>query len=181
MRIIPNENGSAWVQCGDIPICICESTEKAEIILDMLLEGIAAREELAEIKKTFMTENFDECVKAFEMHLLNKALCFAGHNQVRAARALGIKRTTLYEKAKRYGLLCAESGQQPKQDSNTAKETGVFSDNATEQAGAGDSRLVDLGFDSIMANRAKDADEISKQAATIVFQQMEREKNNSGN
>jgi DNA-binding NtrC family response regulator len=39
-----------------------------------------------------------------EAHAIRQALNEAGHNKARAARILGIHRTLLYKKMKKYGL-----------------------------------------------------------------------------
>lgn len=109
MRVIPQENGGAWIQCGDIPICHCESIEKAEIVMDMLVEGINAREELATLKGTFVPNDLDRTLELFEIHLISKALGNCNYNNSYAAKALGIGRTSLIERRKRYGI-CETDG-----------------------------------------------------------------------
>lgn len=48
--------------------------------------------------------NFDEEIKRFEIQLIERALEQTGGNQLRAARLLNLKHTTLNAKIKRYGI-----------------------------------------------------------------------------
>lgn len=48
--------------------------------------------------------NFDEEVKNFEVHLIERALEKTGGNQREAARLLKLKHTTLHSKIKRYEI-----------------------------------------------------------------------------
>ena len=57
--------------------------------------------------KTVEIENgiyFDEEIKNFEIHLIERALDITGGNQVRAAHLLNLKPTTLHEKIKRFSI-----------------------------------------------------------------------------
>lgn len=57
--------------------------------------------------KTLDVENgidFDQEIKRFEIHLIERALEQTNGNQLRASRLLNIKATTLNEKIKRYGI-----------------------------------------------------------------------------
>lgn len=48
--------------------------------------------------------NFDDEVKRFEIYLIEQALDCTGGNQLRAARLLNLKNTTLNSKIKRYRI-----------------------------------------------------------------------------
>ncbi|MBI4180277.1 sigma-54-dependent Fis family transcriptional regulator [bacterium] len=61
----------------------------------------------AESSPTEITDGgptFDELVEQYERRLLTEALARAGGNQTEAARILGLKRTTLFMKLKKFGL-----------------------------------------------------------------------------
>jgi transcriptional regulator with GAF, ATPase, and Fis domain len=48
--------------------------------------------------------NFNEEVKRFEIYLIERALSRTGGSQLRAARILNLKHTTLHSKIKRYHI-----------------------------------------------------------------------------
>ena len=48
--------------------------------------------------------NFDEEVKRFEIYLIERALNRTGGSQLKAARILNLKHTTLHSKIKRYQI-----------------------------------------------------------------------------
>lgn len=68
----------------------------------VVLNGLKSFEQAADQDHTQL--NFKEQVLAFERSLIRSALIRAGGNQRRAARALGIKITTLNSKIKRYRI-----------------------------------------------------------------------------
>jgi len=171
MRVIPQEGGRAWLQCGDIPLCNCESIEKAEILGEMLIEGINAREELAEIKHTFKLEDLDRSLEMFEIHLLTQALGLANYNNSKAARSLGVKRTSLIEKMKRYGI-CKENRFESEENNGRSTASWPVSTRSTH-SGEGVPGSACSGLDPLALSRDQDAGELSKSAATVVFTKME--------
>jgi transcriptional regulator with GAF, ATPase, and Fis domain len=48
--------------------------------------------------------DYDEEIKNFEIHLIERALERTGGNQLQAARLLNLKPTTLHEKIKRFSI-----------------------------------------------------------------------------
>jgi DNA-binding NtrC family response regulator len=73
------------------------SPQQREIVLNSRLDA------LREIALSLLTELDDE-VKRFEIDLIRAALDRAHGNQSRASRILGIKKTTLNAKIKRYQI-----------------------------------------------------------------------------
>ena len=67
-----------------------------------LLNGLKSFEQATDQGQTKL--NFKEQVEEFERSLIRSALIRTGGNQRRAARALGIKATTLNAQIKRYGI-----------------------------------------------------------------------------
>jgi len=179
VRVIPQEGGRAWIQCGDIPICLCESIEKAEIVMDMLLEGVTAREELAQIKRSFYSEKFDDSVALFEIHLLSSALGLADYNMSKAARALGLKRTTLFEKAKRYGILEKTDGCESIENNEGTSEAGDVCFGSAS-CGEGVPGSAGFGFITDLLSGSENANRVSERAAAAVCSNLDREKNHSG-
>ena len=63
-----------------------------------------------------LPEDLPEEVRGFETDLIQAALVKTGGNQLRAARLLGLKHTTLNAKIKRYGIsirpFAAQNGEQ---------------------------------------------------------------------
>jgi DNA-binding NtrC family response regulator len=78
-----------------------ELTRLTEIAL-MLVRGLRSFEQTANESKNNL--NFKEQVAEFESRLIRNALIRSGGRQNLAARALGIKATTLHNKIKRYGI-----------------------------------------------------------------------------
>jgi transcriptional regulator with GAF, ATPase, and Fis domain len=60
--------------------------------------------------------DFEEEIKSFEIHLIERALEQTGGNQLRAARLLKLKHTTLNAKIKRLGI---ELGKPSEDDTNS--------------------------------------------------------------
>ncbi len=73
---------------------------------DVALELLSAVESLkgANPNRTKQSLNLQEEVRRFETDLIQAALVRTGGNQLRAARLLGVKHTTLNAKIKRYGI-----------------------------------------------------------------------------
>ena len=62
--------------------------------------------------------NFNEEVKRFEIYLIERALNRSGGSQLRAARILNLKHTTLHSKIKRYHI--PANGRDEETQTNTA-------------------------------------------------------------
>lgn len=85
-------------------------TELKNIAL-VVLNGLKSFEEASDQGHTQL--NFREQVLEFERSLIRSALVRAGGNQRRAARALGIKVTTLNAKIKRFRIELTSSPEAP--------------------------------------------------------------------
>src|SRR5437868_10267076 len=85
---------------------------------DVALELLNAVESLksATAGRSNRSLNLQEEVRGFETDLIQAALVKTGGNQLRAARLLGLKHTTLNAKIKRYGIsirpFAAQDGEQ---------------------------------------------------------------------
>lgn len=73
-----------------------------------LLEKVESLEKRRQSAPGFSAVNLHEEVRRFETELICRALRQTGGHQVRAARLLGIKVTTLNSKIKRFGI-CPEA------------------------------------------------------------------------
>lgn len=97
------ESVGGWLlRIGDLSAGTYATREGAELWAEVIIEGMEARAELSGMVDH--GEALADRVRNFEMRILSNALHVAGQNHTQAARTLGIKRTTLVEKIKRYEL-----------------------------------------------------------------------------
>jgi transcriptional regulator with GAF, ATPase, and Fis domain len=81
-------------------------TEKIEVLRDVTVALLDEVKSLGALRKVEILGgiNFDEEVKNFEISLIERALEQTGGSQLRAARLLNLKHTTLNAKIKRYHI-----------------------------------------------------------------------------
>jgi transcriptional regulator with GAF, ATPase, and Fis domain len=81
-------------------------TEKVEALREVTTALLDEVKSLGSMKKVEIQDgiNFDDEVKSFEILLIERALEQTGGSQLRAARLLNLKHTTLNAKIKRYDI-----------------------------------------------------------------------------
>ena len=81
-------------------------TEKVEALREVTVALLDEVKSLGSMKKVEIENgiNFDDEVKSFEILLIERALEQTGGSQLRAARLLNLKHTTLNAKIKRYDI-----------------------------------------------------------------------------
>ena len=81
-------------------------TEKIEVLREITVALLDEVKSLGSMRKVDIHDgiNFDEEVKSFEILLIERALEQTGGSQLRAARLLNLKHTTLNAKIKRYDI-----------------------------------------------------------------------------
>ena len=81
-------------------------TEKIEVLREVTVALLDEVKSLGTLRKVEILDgiNFDEEVKSFEVLLIERALEQTGGSQLRAARLLNLKHTTLNAKIKRYDI-----------------------------------------------------------------------------
>lgn len=81
-------------------------TEKIEVLREVTVALLDEVKSLGSMRKVEISDgiNFDEEVKSFEILLIERALEQTGGSQLRAARLLNHKHTTLNAKIKRYEI-----------------------------------------------------------------------------
>lgn len=81
-------------------------TEKIEVLREVTVALLDEVKSLGTLRKVEILDgiNFDEEVKSFEILLIERALEQTGGSQLRAARLLNLKHTTLNAKIKRYDI-----------------------------------------------------------------------------
>lgn len=81
-------------------------TEKIEVLREVTVALLDEVKSLGSMRKIEIHDgiNFDEEVKTFEILLIERALEQTGGSQLRAARLLNLKHTTLNAKIKRYDI-----------------------------------------------------------------------------
>lgn len=81
-------------------------TEKIEVLREVTVALLDEVKSLGSMRKVDIHDgiNFDEEVKSFEILLIERALEQTGGSQLRAARLLNLKHTTLNAKIKRYDI-----------------------------------------------------------------------------
>lgn len=81
-------------------------TEKVEALREVTTALLDEVKSLGSMKKVEIENgiNFDDEVKSFEILLIERALEQTGGSQLRAARLLNLKHTTLNAKIKRYDI-----------------------------------------------------------------------------
>jgi transcriptional regulator with GAF, ATPase, and Fis domain len=81
-------------------------TEKVEALREVTIALLDEVKSLGSMKKVEIENgiNFDDEVKSFEILLIERALEQTGGSQLRAARLLNLKHTTLNAKIKRYDI-----------------------------------------------------------------------------
>lgn len=81
-------------------------TDKIEVLREVTVALLDEVKSLGSMRKVEIQDgiNFDEEVKNFEILLIERALEQTGGSQLRAARLLNLKHTTLNAKIKRYDI-----------------------------------------------------------------------------
>jgi len=81
-------------------------TEKIQVLRDVTVALLDEVKSLGSMRQVEINEgiNFDDEVKSFEILLIERALEQTGGSQLRAARLLNLKHTTLNAKIKRYDI-----------------------------------------------------------------------------
>ena len=81
-------------------------TEKIEVLREVTVALLDEVKSLGSMRQVDIHDgiNFDEEVKSFEILLIERALEQTGGSQLRAARLLNLKHTTLNAKIKRYDI-----------------------------------------------------------------------------
>jgi transcriptional regulator with GAF, ATPase, and Fis domain len=81
-------------------------TDKIEVLREVTVALLDEVKSLGSLRKVEIQDgiNFDEEVKNFEIALIERALEQTGGSQLRAARLLNLKHTTLNAKIKRYDI-----------------------------------------------------------------------------
>lgn len=81
-------------------------TDKIEVLREVTVALLDEVKSLGSMRKVEIQNgiNFDEEVKNFEISLIERALEQTGGSQLRAARLLNLKHTTLNAKIKRYDI-----------------------------------------------------------------------------
>ena len=81
-------------------------TEKIDVLREATAALLDEVKSLGSLRKVEVADgvNFDEEVKNFEISLIERALEQTGGSQLRAARLLNLKHTTLNAKIKRYDI-----------------------------------------------------------------------------
>jgi len=89
-------------------------TEKVEALREVTIALLDEVKSLGSMKKVEIEDgiNFDAEVKTFEILLIERALEQTGGSQLRAARLLNLKHTTLNAKIKRYDI---QFGRRPRE------------------------------------------------------------------
>ena len=98
-----------------------------------ILKGMV-RKILVEIEAIGMSPNFDvgggidfyDAVQKFEVSLIKSALLRTGGHQSRAAKLLGIKKTTLNAKIKHYNIEWRTVMEDPRQEEEKVKDLSVL-------------------------------------------------------
>ncbi len=81
-------------------------TDKIEVLREVTVALLDEVKSLGSLRKVEIENgiNFDDEVKTFEILLIERALEQTGGSQLRAARLLNLKHTTLNAKIKRYDI-----------------------------------------------------------------------------
>jgi transcriptional regulator with GAF, ATPase, and Fis domain len=81
-------------------------SEKIEVLREITIALLDEVKSLGSMRKIEINDgiNFDDEVKSFEILLIERALEQTGGSQLRAARLLNLKHTTLNAKIKRYDI-----------------------------------------------------------------------------
>ncbi len=87
-------------------------TDKIEVLREVTVALLDEVKSLGSLRKVEIENgiNFDDEVKTFEILLIERALEQTGGSQLRAARLLNLKHTTLNAKIKRYDIRLGRRG-----------------------------------------------------------------------